>query len=70
MERLLDLIEAPARQAGSLQETAHRPWPVPQGSWLMGQTWDDLLFAHWRVDAELLRPLVSPKVELDERDGS
>jgi uncharacterized protein YqjF (DUF2071 family) len=36
----------------------------------MGQTWDDLLFAHWPVDAELLRPLVSPKVEVEEHDGS
>ena len=36
----------------------------------MGQTWDDLLFAHWPVDAELLRPLVSPKVDVDEFEGS
>jgi len=70
VEHLLDLFAAPGRQAGSLKETAHRPWPVPEGSWLMGQTWDDLLFAHWRVDADLLRKLVSPKVELDEFDGS
>jgi uncharacterized protein YqjF (DUF2071 family) len=35
----------------------------------MGQTWDDLLFAHWRVDADALRPLVSVKLEIDEHDG-
>jgi len=70
MEGLLDLLEAPARQSGSLKETEHRPWPAPERSWVMGQTWDDLLFAHWRVDAEALRPLVSPKVDVDEHDGS
>jgi uncharacterized protein YqjF (DUF2071 family) len=36
----------------------------------MGQTWDDLLFAHWRVDASALRALVSPHVEIEEHDGS
>ena len=70
MDGLRDLIEAPARQSASLKETAHRPWPLPEGSWLMGQTWDDLLFAHWPVAAELLRPLVSPKVDVDEFEGS
>src|SRR6266849_3694594 len=29
-----------------LQETAHRPWPMPDGPWVMAQSWHDLLFAH------------------------
>ena len=38
-----------------LDEVSHRPWPMPRGPWLMTQTWNDLLFAHWRVDISQLR---------------
>jgi len=65
-----ELLQAPARQASTLKETAHRPWPLPTGSWIMGQTWDDLLFAHWRVDAAALDELVPTGLELQEHDGS
>ena len=50
-----DLIRTPGRQAASLRETAHRPWPLPDEPWRMGQTWADLVFAHWRVDADVVR---------------
>jgi uncharacterized protein YqjF (DUF2071 family) len=66
----LELLTTPARQAAVLGETDHRPWPLPGGSWLMAQTWDDLLFAHWRVPVEQLRALVPAEVPLDEFDGS
>jgi uncharacterized protein len=66
----LELLRAPARQSSALTETAHRPWPLPSGSWLMGQTWDGLLFAHWRVEAEAVRALVPPELSVDEHDGS
>jgi uncharacterized protein len=36
----------------------------------MGQTLEDLLFAHWRVDAEVLRPHVPRRLAIDEHDGS
>ena len=39
---LADLWHAPARQAATLELTEHRPWPLPDGRWVMGQTWDDL----------------------------
>ena len=38
--------------------------------WTLAQSWEDLLFAHWRVDAEQLRKLVPPELELEEHDGS
>jgi uncharacterized protein YqjF (DUF2071 family) len=57
-------------QARSLEQTAHRPYPLREGQWVMGQTWLNLLFAHWRVDAELLRPHVPERLELEEHDGS
>jgi uncharacterized protein YqjF (DUF2071 family) len=68
---MLDLLQTPVRQASSLAETAHRPWPVPDGRpWVMGQTWDDLLFAHWRVSAPAVREHVPPGLEVEEFDGS
>lgn len=36
----------------------------------MGQTWEDLLFAHWRVPIGELRPHVPPGLEVEEHDGS
>ena len=35
----------------------------------MGQTWRDLLFAHWRVDPDRLRRVVPAQLPLDVRDG-
>jgi uncharacterized protein YqjF (DUF2071 family) len=64
------LIETPARQAATLRETSHRPWPLPDGPWRMGQTWDELLFAHWSVDAHELGPHLPPGLDLDRFDGS
>jgi uncharacterized protein len=67
----LELLEAPVRQASSLDETGHRPWPVPEGRpWVMGQTWEDLLFAHWRVSADAVRAHVPDGLEVDQHDGS
>jgi len=34
----------------------------------MAQTWHDLLFAHWPIPIELMRPLVPPQLELDTFD--
>ena len=48
-----------------LRETAHRPWPIPGGSWVMAQTWHDLLFAHWRVPVALVRELVPPELVIE-----
>lgn len=67
---LAELLTSPARQAASLEAVGHRPWPLPTSGWVMGQTWDDLLFAHWRVPEEVLRPLVPQALELETRDGS
>ena len=36
----------------------------------MGQTWDDLLFAHWRVSVEDVRRHVPESLPLDTWDGS
>jgi len=54
---------------GIERETAHRPWPLPQAPWLMTQSWHDLLFAHWPMDARLVREQVPREFELDLFDG-
>jgi uncharacterized protein YqjF (DUF2071 family) len=38
-------------------------------SWIMAQTWDDLLFAHWPVPQDQLQPLVQAPLKLDTFDG-
>ncbi|MGA2812493.1 MAG: DUF2071 domain-containing protein [Candidatus Acidiferrum sp.] len=54
----------------SAQNTAHRPWPLPAGPWVMAQSWHDLLFAHWPVPVQALRPLVPAGLEVDVFGGS
>lgn len=49
--------------------TAHRPWPMPKLPWVLFQSWQDLLFAHWSIEPAALRPLVPPALELDLHDG-
>jgi uncharacterized protein len=60
---------AAQRQRASLGSTAHRPWLLPARPWVMGQSWCDLLFAHWRVPFEQVRAHVPPALELDLHDG-
>jgi uncharacterized protein len=67
---ITELLETPARQAAVESETQHRPWPVPERPWVMAQTWDDLLFAHWRVPAESIARLVPQGLEVDQHDGT
>ena len=52
------ILDAPVRQAATLRETAHRPWPLPERSWRMGQTWEALLFCHWAMPGDELQALV------------
>jgi uncharacterized protein YqjF (DUF2071 family) len=43
--------------------------PLPRGRWTTRQSWRDLAFLHWPVDAALLRPLIPEQLDVDERDG-
>src|SRR5688572_16170868 len=52
-----------------LVRTAHRPWPMPDAPWLMTQSWNDLLFAHWRVDSSQVRRAVPAAFDLDLFEG-
>jgi uncharacterized protein YqjF (DUF2071 family) len=43
---------------------------MPERRWLMGQSWIDLLFAHWRVDPVRLTRVIPPGLEPEIIDGS
>lgn len=52
-----------------LHASGHRSWPVPSGPWVMTQIWHELLFAHWPIALDVLRPLVPSLLPLDTFDG-
>jgi uncharacterized protein len=64
------VLDIAVRQRGALRETDHRPWPLPAGRWLVAQTWEDLVFAHWRADPDAVGALLPDDVEVDVHDGS
>ena len=43
---------------------------TPVRPWRWSQHWRDLLFVHWRVPSEALRPHLPASVEIDTFDGS
>jgi uncharacterized protein len=53
-----------------LAQTAHRPWPVPQKPWVMAMRWHDLLFMHWPIQSEAIRPYIPPQLTIDTFDGT
>jgi len=57
------------RQRAGLRQTGHRPWPVPGRRWIMGQTWIQLLFMHWPLEPEVLRPAVPAELPIDTFGG-
>ena len=66
----LDFLDLPARQAAVTGVTEHRPWTLPEEPWTSAQSWVDLAFLHWPVDADELRRLVPDSVELETFDGA
>jgi len=52
-----------------LASTAHRPWPLPPGPWIMKQTWHDLLFAHWPLPPAEVKRQIPVELTLDTCDG-
>ena len=54
----------------AFQHTDHRPWPLPAAAWTWRQSWRDLLFAHWPVPVEAIRPLVPAALDVQQFDGT
>lgn len=42
----------------------------PSGFPIMRQSWGKLLFAHWPIDAQLLRPLIPRRLSIDTFEGT
>jgi uncharacterized protein YqjF (DUF2071 family) len=57
------------RSTEVLEETAHRPFPMPNRPWTMTQNWNDLLFAHWPIAPDAMAALIPPGLEVDTFDG-
>jgi uncharacterized protein YqjF (DUF2071 family) len=68
--RVSNPLTSSARQAAVLREISGRPWALPQGRWLFAQTWEDVLFCHWRVPLSALGALVPRPLEIDTFEGS
>lgn len=47
----------------------YRPYPAPPTSFVMHQSWHDLLFIHYRVPLDLLRAVVPASLPLDTFQG-
>jgi len=52
-----------------VNDVSHRPWPLPDGPWFMTQSWHDLLFAHWPVEARDLQDKLPAGLLLDTFNG-
>src|ERR1700690_3843835 len=55
---------------GEQSTLGHRPWPAPSRLWIMKQEWHDLLFLHWPVPPEQIRPLIPGSLDLETHEGS
>jgi uncharacterized protein YqjF (DUF2071 family) len=51
-----------------LDEIAHRPFSIPSKKWIMRQTWRNLLFLHWPISPEELRPYIPVHLQIDTFD--
>src|SRR4051812_2149883 len=65
----LDLITAPFVQGQVTREREHRPWRIPDRSWIMAQTWTNLLFAHWDVAPKAIADSMPHELPLDTYEG-
>jgi uncharacterized protein len=53
-----------------LNQSDHRAYPPPEDPWALTMGWRDLLFMHWPVSADKLRPLIPSVLDLDTFDGT
>src|SRR6185437_4188794 len=67
---LFDDARAASRQARTLRSVGHRPFPIPESRWTLGQTWEHTFWAHWPVSTLDLRQRVPDELEIEEHDGS
>lgn len=71
LDILTVVVSAVARgdNAETLPPADHRPWPLPDEPWIMGQRWNHLLFAHWPLVPATVARHVPSALPLDTFDG-
>lgn len=52
-----------------LAQIEHRPWKLPKGKWKYYQEWNNALFIHWAVPADILQKYLPENLTLDTFDG-
>lgn len=52
-----------------LDQTSHRPFALPVGTWSYYQEWNRALFMHWEVPYSALRSCVPASFEIDTFEG-
>ncbi|MBL0388628.1 DUF2071 domain-containing protein [Tumebacillus sp. ITR2] len=50
-------------------QVEHRPYPIPTKLWVMTQTWNRLLFAHWPIPVSAIREHIPKELEVDTYNG-
>jgi uncharacterized protein len=53
-----------------LRRVEHRPFPLPESRWTLGQTWEQTFWAHWPVPVTEIRTRVPDELEIEEHDGT
>ncbi len=52
-----------------LKAIEHRELPPPKSPWVMTQSWQELLFAHWPLPPNKLRALIPQSLQIDTFEG-
>jgi hypothetical protein len=53
-----------------MDEVTHRPWPIVSKNWIIRQSWSNLLFTHWPISVDLLRPHIPSSLKIDTFEGT
>jgi hypothetical protein len=64
-----DILPAPLLSADVIDIDRISPAIRPEGRAIGHHVWSHLLFVHWRVPIEMIRPLIPPELSLDTWDG-
>lgn len=52
-----------------LKEVSHRPWPIPNRNWVWYQEWNEVVFLHWPVPIDWLKPRIPKSLKIDLFEG-
>lgn len=53
-----------------LSKIQHRPYEIPQKTWVYYQEWNRALFLHWKIPVEILQELIPAQLTLDTFEGN